>query len=154
MMKYTSEQVNAMSYYDWMVTIAKELNEAGYKTDGYNPSIGRFQSSYAPYEVHDVRYFFSGAINSAEHLNYLKSIGLLDNGRCPLCGAVIKKSIYTFTDGFHPDQTYHICRDCYHEGLGVSINPANRSGCIVALLLLPLTAIKGLFSTIIGLFQA
>ena len=152
MTKYTKEQVSAMSYYTWMETIANELNEAGYKTFGYNESIGRWQADYWPYKVRNVRDFFQGSINNAEHLNYLKSIGLIDNGRCPLCGAEIKGTIYTFTDGTHPDQTYHICKECYKEGLSMSVNPANRSGCIVALFMLPITAIKGLFSSISNLF--
>lgn len=153
MAKYTSEQVKAMSYVEWMETIANELNAAGYKGAGYNESLGRFQNNNAPYEVRDARYFFSGAIDNAEHYNYLKSIGLIDNGRCPLCGAEIKGTIYTYTNGLHPEETYHICKDCYKEGMGMSINPANKQGCIVALLLLPFSAIKGLFSTIANLFQ-
>lgn len=152
MVRYTSEQVNAMSYREWMETIAKELNNAGYKGRGFNEKTGRLEANCVPYEVGDLRFFFQGAINSAEHLNYLKSIGLINNGRCPLCGAQIKGTVFTFTDGFHPDQTYHICKSCYKEGASSSINPANRTGCLVALLLLPVTAIRSFFSSIIGLF--
>ena len=33
-MKYTSSQINAMSWKEWTETMAKELNDAGFRTNG------------------------------------------------------------------------------------------------------------------------
>ena len=75
-MKYSAEKVNNMSYSDWMETIAKELNAAGFKAEGYSEEHHRFMKNIAPYIVRDVRYFFMGAINDAKAMDYLKFIGL------------------------------------------------------------------------------
>ena len=145
-MKYSAEQVKSMSYIKWMETIAQELNAAGFKGGSYNEESGHFDG---PYEVGDPLYFFSGAINDYKAIDYLKSIGLVNNGRCPLCGAEIKGGPWQFTNGFQPKENYHICENCYNEGRRVSINPSNNSGCLIALLFAPWGIIKGLFSIIL-----
>lgn len=141
-MKYSTEKINSMSYQEWMETIAKELNEAGFKGEGYNATMGRFMKNVAPYEVNDVSTFFMGAINDSSAMDYLKSIGLVNNGRCPMCGAVIKGTPSRFMDGMNPNLNFQICSSCGKEGKRISINPANNSGCMLAFVLLPLNIIK------------
>ena len=152
-MKYTSTQVNGMSYSEWMNTIANELNQAGYRARGYNEQIGRWQDNYAPYEVGDEpEHFFLGTIRDVDALEYLKSIGLVNNGRCPMCGAPIQTQPGRFTSGFNPNFHFQICQNCASKGAKSSMNPANGSGCFVALLLMPWYMIKGIFAGIMNMF--
>ena len=143
-MKYSAEKVNNMSYSDWMETIAKELNAAGFMAEGYSEEHHRFMKNIAPYIVRDVRYFFMGAINDAKAMDYLKFIGLVNNGRCPICGNSIKGTPSMFTSGLNPDLCFHICARCRRDGQSISMNPASHSGCILVLLLMPLQIIKNM----------
>jgi tetratricopeptide (TPR) repeat protein len=127
---YSAEEVNSMSYREWMETIAKELNAAGFKGDGYSSVERRFMKNVAPYEVGNVSDFFMGAINDANAMNYLKSIGLVNNGRCPMCGSPIKGTPSQFTDGMNPNLNFYICNSCRKEGQGISVNHNSNSGCL------------------------
>ena len=144
-MKYTRNQVVLLSYKSWMEIIALELNNAGFKGENYDPEIGRFRRNFGPYKVHDPYYFFMGAINDPQAMEYLKSIGLVNNGRCPMRGREIVGTPSVFTCGFNSELNFHICTSCRKEGKRKSINPANNSGCLVTLLLLPWYAIKNFF---------
>ena len=95
----------------------------------------------APYEVHDVSTFFMGAINDANAMDYLKSIGLVNNGRCPMCGAAIKGTPSKFTDGMNPNLNFQICSSCRREGQRM-----NKTGCMLAIVLFPWSIIKNIFT--------
>ena len=71
-MRYSTEEINRMSYLEWMETIAKELNAAGFKGEGYNAAAKRFMKNVAPYDVHDVNSFFMGSIDDSKAMDYLK----------------------------------------------------------------------------------
>lgn len=146
-MKYTIEQVNSMSYLEWMQTIAKELNDAGFRTKGMEGRV--------PYSVceRDCHYFFLGSINDSDAMDYLKEIGLVNNGRCPMCGAEIKGGPWRFTDGYNSSLNFHICKRCAREGQAMSVNPANSSGCLVAILFAPWAMLKSFTSLIVNLLQ-
>lgn len=144
-MKYSAEEINRMSYHEWMETIADELNAAGFKGEGYSATENRFMKNAAPYKVHDDRYFFMGAIDDANAMDYLKSIGLVNNGRCPMCGAPIKGTPSRFTSGMNHNLNFHICSSCRREGQRISINPSNKSECILAFVMLPWYIIKNVF---------
>ena len=144
-MKYSAEQVKEMSYAQWMESIAQELNDAGFKARGYNPEIGKHQDNYAPYEVGgDPDLFFMGTLRDVKALEYLKEIGLVNNGRCPLCGNVFVESPGRFTSGYDPDFHFQICQSCVSKGKKYSVNPMSNSGCLVSLLFLPWNLIRSL----------
>ena len=113
-MEYSKEQVASMPYLTWMETIAKELNEAGFKSD---------KKLSTPYSVSEdnVTYFFMGAINDPNAMKYLKRIGLVNNGRCPMCGEKIKGSPSNFVDNLHPGLDFHICSYCSIDGQSFSV---------------------------------
>lgn len=146
-MKYSSEELNAMSYLEWMETIANELNEAGFRGPGYSEVKKRFVNHISPYKVRDVDYFFMGSINDSEAMDYLKSIGLVNNGRCPMCGDPIKGTPSRFTSGMNADLNFHICSSCRKGGQSMSVNHAG-TGCIVALALMPWHLLKSIFSNL------
>lgn len=136
-MKYSSVEVRNMSYQEWMETIAKELNTAGYKTKGVG-------STLLDYEVYESETFFMGSINDPNAMEYLKRIGLVNNGRCPMCGRPINGNPGRFTDGFNSNLHFQICQSCVNEGKRISVNP-NNTGCMLALLTIPWHLIRNLF---------
>lgn len=146
-MKYTSTEVNRMSWSNWNETMAKELNAAGFKARGLNMELGKWEDNYEPYssDPSSPQSFIMGPVRGAKELDYLKSIGLLNNGRCPMCGQPIVGKPGRFTSGFDYDVHFQICQNCAHQGKKTSINPANNKGCMMALILLPYYLIKGMF---------
>ena len=85
-MKYTSSQINAMSWKEWTETMAKELNDAGFRTNGVKIlDDGTLEKGLVPFSVNgEPKYFLLGSVDKAEESEYLKSLGLLNNGRCPM----------------------------------------------------------------------
>ena len=145
-MKYSAEEINDMSYLEWMETIANELNLAGFKTSGYSETARKFVKNINPYEVYDVKTFFLGSISDYKAMDYLKEIGLVNNKRCPMCGNPITGTPSTFTCGITPHLSFHICSSCRREGKRISINPANNSSCMLAIILMPWYKIKNAIS--------
>ena len=99
-MKYTSLQIKEMSYGQWMETIVNELNSAGFKAREYNSATGKWQDNFSEYKVGDPKYFFMAELRDVNALEYLKGIGLVNNGRCPMCGNSIEDNPGRFTSGF------------------------------------------------------
>lgn len=146
-MKYSSLDINAMSWAEWTATMAKELNEAGYRTRGYNEEIGGWQDNYALFQedVSDPKFFILGAVDGSAEISYLKSLGLLNNGRCPSCGNRIVGSPGRFTSGYNSSVHFHICQNCIVKGQEISVNNANNIGCIISIVLLPWHILKSIF---------
>lgn len=146
-MKYTAEQVRQMSWPEWNDTMAKELNEKGFKARGYNSETQRWEDNYKSYtaDPSEPKIFILGTVDGADEIECLKRAGLLNNGRCPMCGSPIYSNPGRFTSGFDSSVNFQICQNCCNKGKRTSINPANNSGCIIALLLLPWHLIKSLF---------
>ena len=134
---YTTQQINDMSWQEWNEIMAEELNKAGYKSHAGTQWEGPYRAGDDP------RIFILGTVGEREKINYLKSIGLLNNGRCPMCGKPIYGNPGRFTSGYDPDFHFQICQECVNIGKRTSLNPANSSrGCVVALLLFPMYIIK------------
>ncbi len=148
-MKYTSFQINSMSWKAWCNLMVDELNKAGFKERGYNEETRQWQNDYVPFkEVDDPTWFVLGTLTKGKELEYLKSLGLLNNGRCPMCGNRIDGNPGRFTSGYDSSFHFQVCQSCVSKGKRNSLNPANNTGCIVALLLLPWYMIKALISHI------
>lgn len=152
-MKYSSSQVRAMSEKEWVEAMASELNAAGFKARGLNPNTHRWEDNYEPYRVGSepkASTFVMGGIDDSRAIEHLKNVGLLNNGRCPMCGGPIDCTPARFTSGY--DSTYHfqICQSCCGRGKRTSANPANNQGCgcAVALLLMPYNLIKSLIDMV------
>ncbi len=95
-MKYNSSQIYSISWIEWNTLMAKELNETVYKQKERD-SAG--QIKFKPYKTYDKKSpfielnepktFILGMVCGVDEVNYLKSLGLLNNGRCPRCGEPI-----------------------------------------------------------------
>lgn len=105
MKKYTREHVKAMTPDQYESTICKELNDAGFRQE-FNGELSEYQPDEST---------FGGAIifdNKA--VDYLKSIGLIDNGKCPMCSVKEDELEYRLQSP-HSGATYHVCRSCYKQ---------------------------------------
>lgn len=132
-MKYTSEQINAMTRWEWCENMAEELNNAGFREKRFREydKYGKPQYDYLPYEMLDEKTFILGAVCGTEEIEHLKSIGLLNNGRCPMCGEPIRGKPGRFTDGYNPSMHFQICQKCVAKG-----NRSSNSGKGCALFIL------------------
>lgn len=79
-MKYTSEQINKMSWQEWNETMAEELNRKGFKAKEFNSDEHRWTKTGKYVAGDDPKLFVLGAIEDSEAISYLKDIGLLNNG--------------------------------------------------------------------------
>ena len=147
-MKYTSSQVRQMTWPEWNDAMARELNENGYKARGFNPETRRWENNREPYKADpsDTKVFIMGIVGGAEEYECLKRAGLLNNGRYPMCGNPIYGNPGRFTSGYDHNTHFQICQDCCNKGRLSSLNPANISGCIMALILMPWHLNKTLFN--------
>ena len=134
---YSSSEIKSLSWYEYNKLMADELNENGFECHT-SPFSKTFTVSEPDFR--NPTYPLVNDLSRLAQVVFLKKKGLLDNGRCPQCGKDIKPNDigkYTYTDGTYKNVTYHICKDCYREGMHMSLNPAQQKGCIVALLLIP-----------------
>ena len=151
-MKYTSEQINDMSWREWTETMARELNAANFKQTGVSldseRKLGKTTKQYAVDEDNlGPKIFLLGSVETAKEIDYLKNIGLLNNGRCPMCGNPITGSPGRFTSGYDSNYHFQVCQDCVKKRNRISINTSNQ-GCIVSLLLLPFSISKYIWLSI------
>lgn len=151
-MKYTTEYINSLPFKDYLELIAKELNDNGFRVDG---------KDY--YRVYDdpvmMRHFMLDPVSDPKAMAYLKSIGLIENGRCPSCGAPMSTGQrFYWYDKRDPSKRIYLCYGCHKtnfHGDGHSMegtpggvpnssnSPSNSSGgCLVAILFFPYYLLK------------
>lgn len=141
-MNYTKGDVARMTWHEWNATMAKELNDAGFLGYGFNPQTKRIEKNQAPYNADPTSpsSFINGAVDTAPEIDYLKNIGLLNNGRCPMCGEPIYGEPGRFTSGFDYNMHFQICQECVSSKGGTKIlrRQLGLIGCVISLILLPI----------------
>lgn len=143
-MKYQSSQINEMSWQAWNEVMAEELNKAGFKAKEFD---GQKWTKTGKYDAgDDPSLFVLGTIEDSNAISYLRDIGLLNNGRCPMCGGPIIGKPGRFTSGYNPNFHFKICQNCVSSRGGMRRGVPQSSGCMIALLLLPWQLLKGLFN--------
>lgn len=136
-MKYTKEDVLGMSWQNWNETMAKELNDKGF-TCNWGREPRPYQGNINPKD------FILGEVGSdrRDEIEYLKSLGLLNNGRCPLCGKPIVSNLGRFTSGFDSSIYFDICNDCAGAKGRGKVSTLDslylNGGCLTTLLLSPI----------------
>lgn len=105
-MKYSREYIEGLMYKDYILLMAEELNNNGFTDNGKRYEVGtNFYGNF-------VSDFFRGFVLSLKDqkaTDFLKGIGLLNNGRCPLTGLIISPaSKTTFTSEYNSSITYDI----------------------------------------------
>lgn len=128
-MKYDKEYVSKMVFKDYIELIVKELNENGF-----------VNAANAPYKLGTDIYggwlwrsysCFMTTVSDAKAVDYLKSIGLLNNGRCPLTGLMLSNQDYTYESKLNSSINFQVNK----EWIKLTGNNYN-IGCIGALVLL------------------
>ena len=93
-------------YKDYILLMAEELNNNGFTDNGKKYEVGTDVNG------NFVSDFFRGFVLSLKDkkaTDFLKEIGLLNNGRCPLTGLMISAANKsTFTSKYNPSITYGI----------------------------------------------
>ena len=154
-MKYTSEYINSLSFKDYIKLMAEELNANGFKENG--------KYEYDSFEDDSAmrRLFMMGPVDDPQAMSFLKAQGLLENGRCPSCGAPMSVYRYTWSDRRDPSKKFYVCYGCAKNngrGDGYSMDgcpsgaPSQSPsgvGCIWSLILMPFYLVKSLVVHII-----
>lgn len=154
-MKYSSEYINSLSFKDYIKLMADELNANGFKEDG--------QYEYHTYENDPMmrKLFMMGPVNDPHAMSFLKSEGLLENGRCPSCGAPMSVYRYTWSDRRDPTKKFYVCYGCANNNgrgdghsmdgcpSGVPSPSSSGTGCALGLLFLPFYLVKSFIVSII-----
>lgn len=107
-MKYSREKVRAMTQYEYESAICKELNEAGFRHEFHGE-----QLKYQP----DWSTFGGSIVFDLKAVNFLKRVGLLDNGKCPMCSSREDDLAYKLQNQ-HSGAIYHVCKSCYKRYSG------------------------------------
>lgn len=156
-MKYTSEYINELSFRGYLEIMASELNENGFRDyDG------------SEYEVDDDpkfwKYFMMGPVNDPKAMAFLKNQGLIENGRCPTCGAPMSTGQrYYWYDRRDPSKRIYLCYGCHNtnfrgdghsmdgtpNGVATGGSSSTGSGCLGAILLLPIVLFKAIINSIL-----
>ncbi|MGM9694533.1 MAG: hypothetical protein ACI3YC_05955 [Alloprevotella sp.] len=86
--------------------VVDELNANGLKDRG--------KYEYDTFEDDPMirRLFMMEPINNSKALMFLKSQGLLENGRCPSCGTPMSVYRYTWSDSKEPSKKFYVCYGC------------------------------------------
>ncbi len=100
---YTREQVKAMTQQEYETAICNELNAIGFKD--------KFHGEYHEYQP-DESVFGGAIVFDVKAVNYLKQIGLLDNGKCPMC-SVKEDLLECILQNPQSGAVFHVCKSCY-----------------------------------------
>ena len=94
-----------MTQDEYESAICDELNAAGFRSEFH----GEFHE-YQPDES-----TFGGAIVfDPKAVEYLKQIGLLDNGKCPMCSVKEDELQYKLQNQ-NSGVVFHVCKSCYKQ---------------------------------------
>ena len=104
-MRYSRDQVKAMTQDEYESAICNELNAAGFRQEIHGEQL----------EYHPDESTFGGAIVfDPEAVNHLKRMGLLDNGKCPMCSIREDDMMYKLQNQ-QSGAVYHVCKKCYKQ---------------------------------------
>lgn len=124
MKKYDYSDMQKIGYRPFIKLMVDELNEAKITPMDYHMFL---------FNENDPDSSFLGEIAcNFNAIEYLKEIGLLNNGICPLCGKRPIEKNFTFTSGLNTSIKFEICKNCYKQGNQTSLNPSNKEGCYIA----------------------
>ena len=150
-MKYSKDYINSLSFRDYIKLMADELNANGFKENGKY----EYNSFYDDSAMR--RLFMMGPVNDPKAMSFLKMQGLIENGRCPSCGAPMSVYKYTWSDIRDPSKKFYLCYGCAKNNgrgdghsmdgcpSGIPTSSNTGSGCMIGLLLVPFFFVKAIF---------
>ena len=104
-MKYSRNQVKAMTQKEYELAICNELNTAVFRSE--------FNGEKLKYEP-DESTFGGAIVFDQKAVEYLKQIGLIDNGKCPMCSIREDDLLYKLQNQ-QSGAIYHVCKSCYKQ---------------------------------------
>lgn len=126
--KYTREQVKAMTQDQYESIICKELNDAGFRREFHGEL-----SEYYP----DESTFGGSIVFDSKAVDYLKSIGLVDNGKCPMCSVKEDELKYRLQNP-HSGAIYHVCKSCYKQFARQEQEKRAKGCCLIIVVIIAL----------------
>lgn len=124
-MKYSRVDLSKLLYKDYILLIAEELNRNGFKCNGKKYEVsttvdGNFVSRFS--------IGFVLSIKDKKAIDYLKEIGLLNNGRCPLTGLMISHATkISFTSECNSSISFDVSSAWQDE-----YNAKKNKGCVIS----------------------
>lgn len=139
-MKYSRNDLDNLMYKDYILLIAEELNNNGFKDeDGKKYEVG---TNVHGGFVSDFSRGFILSIKDSKAIDFLKQVGLLNNGRCPLTGLMLSPSTtMTYTSEYSSNIQYDINK----RWLDYTKEKKNW-GCFVSLAVLIIAIIVGIIN--------
>lgn len=134
-----------MSWQEWNEAMADELNQKGFKTAVIQiDERGALSNQLGEYEAgDDPKLFVLGTIKDSAAISYLKDVGLLNNGRCPMCGRPINGNPGRFTSGYDSNYHFQVCQNCVKTRVRTrNARTSSGSGCVISLFLFPWYLLK------------
>jgi len=126
-----------MTQDEYESAICKELNDAGFKQEFHGEL-----SEYYPDES-----TFGGAIVfDPEAVNHLKHVGLLDNGKCPMCSIREDDLMYKLQNQ-QSGAVYHVCKSCYKQ-YAQQERTKRGLGCCLSILIIIVLIIWGIIKIV------
>lgn len=139
-MKYSREDQNNLMYKDYILLMAEELNKNGFKDDQGNAY--EVSTNVHGDFVSDFSRVFVLSIRDPKAIDFLKQIGLLNNGRCPLTGLMISSATQmTYTSEYGSGIQYDINK----KWLEYTKEKKNW-GCFISLAVLIIAIIVGIIN--------
>lgn len=137
-MKYSRNDLDNLMYKDYILLIAEELNNNGFKDDdGKEYEVGT--NVHGDF-VSDFSRGFILSIKDPKAIDFLKQVGLLNNGRCPLTGLMLSPATtMTYTSEYGSNIRYDINK----KWLDYTKEKKNW-GCFVSLAVLVIAIIVGI----------
>lgn len=139
-MKYTRNDLDNLMYKDYILLIARELNQNGFKNDqGREYEVGTIVHGDF---VSDFSRGFFLSIKDPKAIEFLKRVGLLNNGRCPLTGLMLSPATtMTYTSEYGSNIQYDINK----KWLDYTKEKKNW-GCFISLAVLIIAIIVGIIN--------
>ena len=122
-MKYTKSQVRDMSPMEYWEAMCQELKKAGFQGQRGN----RPPHDYEPFDA----VFGGDIVFNLDAVHYLQNMGLLDNGKCPMCG--IREDAVNYALSYQNGATFHVCKNCYKQ---YARQEKQKRGCACCLIVL------------------
>lgn len=136
-MKYSREQVKAMTPDQYTKALCMELNNAGFKVTYNDGSTSEFEPSWDVFEL--------CIAENPKAVQYLREIGLIDNGKCPLC-SINEDDLQYRQRNPKSGEWYHICKSCYKQSVKRTRTLKGlRCGCCLGMIAIPIVVIWVLF---------
>lgn len=136
-MKYSRNDLDNLMYKDYILLIAKELNQNGFKD--YQGREYEVVTNVHGDFVSDFSRGFVLSIKDPKAIEFLKQVGLLNNGRCPLTGLMLSpNTTMTFTSEYGSNIQYDINK----KWLDYTKEKKNW-GCFISLAVLIIAIIVG-----------